>query len=254
MKEMITEGTSVKFFDNDDLGCLRAINLNGQAWFIGKDVASVLGYASPKNSITTHVDEEDRKYVPIISMSGSEQKTLVISEAGVYSMILSCKLPQGKKLKRWLTSEVLPGILRQYESPSNELGKFLHDLMNSVDELQEQAKGLDDLKREHYKAYAEKFRDPQPIIVIANDYGWTARRMNGFLRDHGVLRKDDKNKTWAISEEYAKMGLVSITLFAHKDYSVPFIKWTTAGRLFIYDLMKKAGYKPIIEQEHHTAG
>lgn len=83
---------------------------DGEPWFVGKDVAKILGYAKPLNAIATHVDEDDSLKQGLTDSLGRIQETILINESGLYSLILSSKLPSAKKFKRWVTSEVLPII------------------------------------------------------------------------------------------------------------------------------------------------
>lgn len=101
----------IQIFNNPEFGQVRAVTINDEPWFIGKDVAMTLGYAKPENAIASHVDDED-KTSTLIQGSGSnyKSKTILINESGLYSLILSSKLPTAKKFKRWVTSEVLPAI------------------------------------------------------------------------------------------------------------------------------------------------
>ena len=101
----------IQIFNNLEFGQVRAVAINDEPWFIGKDVAMTLGYAKPENAIASHVDAED-KTSTLIQGSGSnyKSKTILINESGLYSLILSSKLPTAKKFKRWVTSEVLPAI------------------------------------------------------------------------------------------------------------------------------------------------
>ena len=98
-------------FTNQEFGQIRTIEQNGQPWFVGKDVAVALGYSKPENAIATHVDDED-KTTTLIQGTGSnyKSKAVIINESGLYSLILSSKLPTAKSFKRWVTSEVLPSI------------------------------------------------------------------------------------------------------------------------------------------------
>ena len=99
-------------FKNPAFGEVRIIKgENNTPWFVGKDVASILGYAKPQNALAAHVDEDD-KTTALIQGTGSNYKTqaLVINESGLYALILSSKLPQAKQFKHWVTSEVLPAI------------------------------------------------------------------------------------------------------------------------------------------------
>lgn len=87
---------------------VRSLLLNNEPWFVGKDVAEALGYSKARNAIATHIDSEDKKDAPIQGTLGGVQEMTVINESGLYSLVLSSKLPSAKKFKRWVTSEVLP--------------------------------------------------------------------------------------------------------------------------------------------------
>ena len=101
----------IKIFKNPQFGEIRTIEKDGEPWFVGKDVAELLGYAKPQNAIATHVDDEDKTLAPIQGgCSTGTQNTIIINESGLYSLILSSKLPTAKEFKRWVTSEVLPSI------------------------------------------------------------------------------------------------------------------------------------------------
>lgn len=101
----------LKIFQNSEFGTIRTLSINNEPWFVGKDVASILGYAKPENAIANHVYEED-KTSTLIQGNGSnyKSKAIIINESGLYSLILSSKLPKAKEFKRWVTSEVLPSI------------------------------------------------------------------------------------------------------------------------------------------------
>ena len=100
----------LQIFKNPEFGEIRTVEVNNEPWFVGKDVASVLGYAKTRNAIATHVDDDDKKDAPIQGALGGEQNMTIINESGLYSLILSSKLPTAKKFKHWVTSEVLPTI------------------------------------------------------------------------------------------------------------------------------------------------
>ena len=99
----------IQVFKNDRFGEVRTMVINGEPWFVGKDVAEVLGYLNPQKAIRDHVDDEDRLGERIV-LSGQNRMTIFINESGLYALILSSKLPQAKEFKRWVTSEVLPQI------------------------------------------------------------------------------------------------------------------------------------------------
>lgn len=100
----------MKLFNSDEFGQIRVISKEKEPWFIGKDIAKALGYERATKAISDHVDLEDRDEVPIQDSIGRMQKTPVINESGLYSLIFNSKLPTAKKFKRWVTSEVLPSI------------------------------------------------------------------------------------------------------------------------------------------------
>lgn len=115
----------LKIFNNSEFGQVRALEHDGEPWFVGKDVAEALGYAKAQNAIAAHVDEEDRKVAPIQGTPGGTQEMTIINESGLYSLVLSSKLPRAKKFKRWVTSEVLPSIRKN--------GGYIHGPKNMSD-------------------------------------------------------------------------------------------------------------------------
>lgn len=100
---------------------VRTVTVDNEPYFVGKDVAEVLGYAKARNAIATHVEEEDKRDAPIQGTLGGTQKMTIINESGLYSLILSSKLPQAKEFKRWVTSEVLPTIRKNGMFATDEL-------------------------------------------------------------------------------------------------------------------------------------
>lgn len=103
--------SDIQTFENSEFGSIRIVEIENEPYFVGKDVADVLGYSNPRKALLDHIDEEDKlDGVTIRDSIGREQKPVVINESGLYSLILSSKLPIAKKFKRWVTSEVLPSI------------------------------------------------------------------------------------------------------------------------------------------------
>lgn len=96
-------------FSNSEFGTIRTLSIDSAPWFVGKDVAVALGYNRSDNALRRHVEDED-KQTHQISASGQNRNMIIINESGLYSLILSSKLPNAKKFKRWVTSEVLPAI------------------------------------------------------------------------------------------------------------------------------------------------
>ena len=104
--------TEITIFTRPEFGKLRTLEIDGEPWFVGKDVAEALGYGegkSPINAVANHVDEEDKGVTELMTPGGM-QKVTIINESGLYSLVLSSKLPSAKAFKRWITSEVIPSI------------------------------------------------------------------------------------------------------------------------------------------------
>lgn len=121
LPEASTSTEAPTVFNHPQFGELRTVEIDGVVWFVGKDVAEALGYSKSRNAIAAHVDEEDKTHAPIQGgCSTGVQDTIVINESGLYSLILSSKLPSAKEFKHWVTSEVLPSIRKTggYVNPS----------------------------------------------------------------------------------------------------------------------------------------
>ena len=157
-------------FENNQI---RALKINNEPWFVGKDVATILGYSNTRKALIDHVDDEDKKDgVTIRDSMGRSQLAVVINESGMYSLILSSKLPNAKKFKRWVTSEVLPAIREdgayitdnkamQLMSDPQELGNFLLTVGNRVKALEAEKK---ELKDTNAKQAAKIARDADDVV------------------------------------------------------------------------------------------
>lgn len=102
-----------QIFKNDEFGEIRTLEIDGEPWFVGKDVAEVLGYSNPNEAVQEHIDEEDKlnsKTLSSFELDLGQRGGWLINESGLYSLILSSKLPGAKRFKKWVTGEVLPSI------------------------------------------------------------------------------------------------------------------------------------------------
>lgn len=111
----------LRIFNNADFGDIRTVEQDGGIWFVGKDVAEALGYSNPSNAVISHVDDEDKLRTQI-KYAGQNREVSIINESGLYSLVLSSKLPSAKAFKRWITSEVIPSIHKtgSYNKPSKQ--------------------------------------------------------------------------------------------------------------------------------------
>ena len=193
----------LQIFQNAEFGSVRSTMINGESFFVGKDVAEILGYADPNKAIAMHVDEEDKLNDKTASSLGQRGGWL-INESGLYSLILSSKLPAAKRFKRWVTSEVLPAIRRH--------GLYaVDDMLNNPDALIEALQAYKTERMQRISLEAEnavqkqQFIEMQPkasyydvvlnspdlvsITEISKDYGWSAQKMNEYLHRQGIQFK-----------------------------------------------------------------
>ena len=258
--------SELKVFQNEEFGAVRTMTINGEPYFVGKDVADILGYTDTAKAIRVHVDEED-KGVDEMDTPGGKQKTVFINESGLYSLILSSKLPTAKRFKRWVTSEVLPSIRKHGVYAVDEVLKDPDILITALQALKAEREANRNLHEQvaiktqqiaelqpkaSYYDLVLSCRDALPISIIAKDYGWSAKKMNKFLHEQGVQYK--LGETWLLYARYAQMGYTKSETFTYPGHDETVhgkvgTKWTQAGRLFIYELMKNAGHAPVIEWE-----
>ncbi len=124
---------NLKIFNSEEFGNIRTVTIDNEIWFVGKDVAEILSYTNTRDALAKRVDEEDKRDgVAICDPIGREQKPVLINESGLYSLILSSKMPNARKFKRWVTSEVLPALRKtghyEIENYSPEMQAILmHD-------------------------------------------------------------------------------------------------------------------------------
>ena len=250
----------LKIFENQEFGKIRAVEIDGEPWLVGKDVAEALGYKNTRQAIATNVDEEDRGVHSVDTPSGVQEMT-VINESGLYSLVLSSKLPTAKKFKRWVTSEVLPSIRRtggyilprDYPSALRALADSEERRMALEVENAQQRQMLAEYNpKVSYYDIVLQTPDVLSITTIAKDYGKSGRWMNQRLHELGVQYK--QGKVWLLYQEYAEQGYTKTKTETYLDrdgaeHSTVHTYWTQKGRLFLYDLLKEHGIVPLIEQE-----
>ncbi len=256
----------LKVFENAEFGSVRTTTVNGEIMFVGKDVAEILEYQNGSRDINRHVDEEDRHKVMLFD-GNQNKETIIINESGLYSLILSSKMPNAKKFKHWVTADVLPAI--------RKTGMYATDELLDNPDLAIQAFTALKLEREKnkklnttVKVQEQQIMELQPkasyydlvlncpdllsVTVIAKDYGKSAKWLNNFLKEHKIQFK--QGKIWLLYKEYAEKGYTSTKTHTvngndGKQHSKVNTYWTQKGRLFIYALLKSEGILPIMEQE-----
>ena len=155
--------TGIQIFKNPEFGEIRVVEISNEPYFVGKDVATALGYAKPENAISSHVSEED-KTSTLIQGSGSnyKSKTILINESGLYSLIFGSKLESAKKFKRWVTSEILPTIRKTGGYVDNS-EKFVNNYFSSFS-LEVRKTMINDLERKNRSLLIEKDRVDKALL------------------------------------------------------------------------------------------
>ncbi|HFI0076818.1 TPA: phage antirepressor [Streptococcus suis] len=256
----------LQIFKNEQFGQVQLLEINNEPWFVGKEIAEILGYKNSRDALSKHVDEEDKGVAKRDTLGGSQDQ-VIINESGLYSLILKSKLPQAKQFKRWVTSEVLPAIRKHGAYVTNQkaveittnpdaLGAFLQNIADQVKRLEMKNEALEvELKETKPKAeYYDLMLANKGLIKtseIAKNYGRSAQAFNKLLHKLKVIYK--QGETWLPYAKYQTHNYVQLEPFSYTNSrGLPDVKmrtkWTMKGHIFLYELLKKNGILPLIEQ------
>lgn len=247
-------------FEGSDV---RAINKDGEPWWVLKDVCDVLELRNP-TIVASRLDEDE---VTKFDLGGLSGESNIINESGLYNVILRSDKPKAKDFKRWVTHEVLPSIRKHGIYAVDEVLANPDIMIAALTQLKaerDRNKALSETvavqnqqivemkPKASYYDVVLNCKDLVAISAIAKDYGWSANRMNNYLHDKSVQFK--QGAIWLLYQKYAEKGYTSTKTHSYpgSDGSVHtkvHTYWTQKGRLFIYDLMKENGFLPLIEQE-----
>ena len=222
-------------FTSDVFGEIRTCQVNNQIMFVGKDVATALGYSNTRDALSKHVDAEDKGTVAIRD-TAYETRVTLINESGLYSLILSSKLPQAKAFKRWVTAEVLPQIRKTggYIPTRDASGRKL-----SNEEIIDRA---DAIVGRTLRMLNEGAEDTLTATQVAKTFNMTVWDFNAVVRDMGIQYR--RHGHWNISDDLKDRDLVrlrtyvSYSLKGQKKVKV-YMTWTLSGLRF---LNSKLGY------------
>ena len=271
----------IKVFENAEFGSVRTVTINGEPWFVAADVCNALDIGNPSQAISRLDDDEKVTLTTNEGHSGKlggAQMLNVISEAGLYSLILKSRKPEAKVFKRWITHEVIPDIrqygmyatndfldkalgnpdnwirmLTEYSAvkKENETLKLKTVEQKEVIETQNNQITLMKPKATYYDLVLQT-KNAVNITTIAKDYGLSAVTLNKKLHDYGVQYK--QGGTWLLYQQYADMGYTKTrtgvyTNKAGEEYASVHTQWTQKGRMFIYEILKEHGILPKMEEE-----
>ncbi|WP_415948826.1 phage antirepressor [Megamonas funiformis] len=251
---------NLQIFNNAEFGKVRTIVENEEVWFVGKDVAEALGYSNPLKAIRDHVDDDDKGMNKTFTPAGGKQQTIFINESGLYSLVLSSKLPTAKKFKRWVTLEVLPSIRKHggYLTPA----KIEEVLLNpdtiiklATDLKEERAKRVEVEKQLEINKpkvlFAEAVATAKTSILIGelaklikqNGYDIGQKRLFQYLRENGYLIKQKGSAYNSPTQKSMDMGLFEIKerTINHSDHIeiVKTTKVTGKGQIYFINLFSK---------------
>lgn len=187
----------LQIFENPEFGAVRTVEIDGEPWLVGKDVAEALGYTNPQKAIRDHVDDEDKGVNESFTVNGTQG--ILINESGLYSLVLSSKLPTARKFKHWVTSEVLPSLRRHGLYAADEL-------LNNPDLM---IRAMEELKAERARAnaLAEKVERDAPKVLFAESVAASQHSILVFdlakiLRQNGVQIGGNRLFEWLRTNGY----------------------------------------------------
>ena len=215
----------LQVFSNTEFGSVRTITIDGKIMFVGKDVCDILEYQNGSRDINRHVDEDDRQKIMLFDGT-KENETIVINESGLYSLIFSSRMPNAKKFKRWVTSEVIPSIrkngyydMRESKTDSYMIEDPAERARRWAEEYEE--KKLLECKVTELKPKADYFDglvDSKLLTTFrdaAKEFQMSPKSFNKWLTDHGYIYRD-RHGIIKPYEQYRKSGL-----FQLKDFKTP---------------------------------
>lgn len=256
MKEM-------QIFENQEFGSVRTVELDGEPWLVGKDVAQALGYSNPRDALDRHVDDEDKATVGIHDGSQTRNMT-IINESGLYSLVLSSKLPGAKKFRRWVTAEVLPAIRRtggyrmpkDYPSALRALADAEEEKLALRAENEQQRQAIAEFQP--LRQYIDTILSSTGAIAttqIAADYDISAKQLNKILHEEGL--QHCVNGQWILyrrhmGKGYTKSETIPITRSDGRTDTRIYTKWTQKGRILIHEILTRRGILAVMDRQ--TAG
>lgn len=208
----------IQIFNNKEFGNIRTVNIDGEPWFVGKDVANALGYSNNRKSISDHVGEEDKRDgVTIRDSIGREQNPILINESGMYSLIFGSKLESAKRFKHWVTSEVLPAIRKTGSYQSVPQGKELLALavLEAQKTIEEQNHKIKEMQPKAIFADAVSTSETSILVgdlaklICQNGYQIGQKRLFEWLRQNGYLMKCGSSRNMP-TQRYFEQGLFEV--------------------------------------------
>lgn len=255
----------INIFENEDFGEVGTVELEGNTWFIARDVCRALELDNSRQALS-RLDEDEKNTVILNDGNRGNPNMAIINESGLYSLVLSSRKPEAKAFKRWITHEVLPSIRKHGMYAMDELLDNPDIAIEALTRLKEEREKRKELEFEN-KVQAQQIAELQPkatyydlvlqnpdlisTSLIAKDYGLSGKALNKILHELGI--QFNQGGVWLLYAKYQDKGYTSTktTVFPRTDGTQGLsilTKWTQKGRLFLYDILKANGYIPLVER------
>lgn len=244
----------LQIFKNPEFGEIRTIEVKNEPWFVGKDVADILGYSNPQKAIRDHIKDKHKTVNETFTVNGTAP--VLIDEAGVYSLVMRSKLPKAEEFQEWVTSEVLPTIRKTggYLTPEK-----VEEVLSNPDTIIKLATEIKNLRTENaiqkqqiaefkpVKEYVDTIlssTDTVTVTQIAADYGLSARALNKILWEEKLIH--NVNGQWILYKRWMNKGFtksetINVPRADGSSKVVMNTKWTQKGRLKIHEILTAVG-------------
>ena len=248
----------LQIFNNPEFGEIRTVAIDGEPWFVGKDVARALGYSDPKKAIARHCKGGTKRPLPT---NGGEQEAIFIPEGDIYRLAAKSELPGADAFERWIFDEVLPSIRKtggyaipkDYPAALRALADSEERRLALAAENEAQKQAIADFQP--IKQYVDAIlSSPRTLATtqIAADYDLSARRLNKILHDEGIQRY--VNGQWILYKRhmgrgYTKSRTIHITHSDGRPDTVLSTEWTQKGRLLIHEILTARGILAVMDRD-----
>lgn len=239
---------------------VRTVELNNEPWFVLKDVCAVLELGSA-HKVADRLDEDERNQIPLTDAIGRKQETTIISESGLYNVILRSDKPEAKPFRKWVTAEVLPSIRKtggymipqDYPSALRALADAEEQKLKLLAENQRQAQAIADF--EPIRQYVDEILESQSAMAtsqVAADYDLSAKALNKILYEAGIQR--NVNGQWILYKRYMGKGytksktIQSIRSDGRYDSTLQ-TQWTQKGRMLIHEVLTSRGIQAVMDRK-----
>ena len=247
----------LRIFSNPEFGEVRTVTIGNEVWFVGNDVARALGYQKPDQAVRTNVDEEDSTLMGVSDANNHTQKMKVINESGLYSLVMSSRLPSAKRFRHWVTSEVLPALARTGEYKMQKPDSYT--ISDPVERAKRWIEEQED-KNKEIKIRDDKITELEPKAMICDEMissnmltsfrdaayilGISQSQFTGWLEENGYVYRNADNLLRP-TEKYRNSGLFEVKPFkSRSSYYTGAQTCVTARGL--------AAFKVILNSAGHT--